>query len=301
MQRSDLDGRRVFPLFALESDQISKTLSWLEGYWKAQSIVYLGELGLPTLPAIAVTEWNNEIQNYLMKFFKERNWKSVVIRTDKASETGKGVPRGGYLVEINNLENEVKQFLELGRLVMLLEPRDKYTNLYGINVSYNNNSPDELYLEIVGPGFEVSNLNRGDVSPHERLRIKRKSEGVDIIERSVTSLSEYKKSVYYRLLHLGEFLVSKQKKEAKSETELVEIAKTFLKENGYDLLFKHEDSYSEIPKSFLKKIKDFISPLPQKMTKLGLDIDEFVVSSTIFNNEELVFWDIVWPTRKYRD
>jgi hypothetical protein len=299
MQGRDQISAGIYPLFNLEKDRLKKTLLELDGYWKTCSIVYIDQLGLPTLPAIAITTWSQNVKENLTRILKEKNWSSVVIRTDKKKETGENIPRGGYLIEISKLEDEIKHFLNAGRLIMILEPRDKYRNLYGINISYEDTFPDTFYLEVVGPGFEVSNLNRGDISPHERLRIKRVSEDIDIMEKSVISPAEYKKSIYYRLLHLGKFLVSKQKLAANSEAELVEIAKQFLKNNGYDLLFKHENVYPEIPKKYLTKIKNFIAPLPQKMTELGLDVNEFIISSTIYDTEELVFWDIVWPTRKY--
>ena len=49
-----------------------------------------------------------------------------------------------------------------GTLMWLLESIDRTKNLYGINV-YVNRIREFITIEIVGKGFDVSDLNRGDI------------------------------------------------------------------------------------------------------------------------------------------
>ena len=84
----------LIPLTNLDTQTFEKTISKLENFWKAKSIAYLNKFGLPTLSAIAVTDWNREIKQKLFEICHNKNWNSVVIRTDKEKETGQNIPRG---------------------------------------------------------------------------------------------------------------------------------------------------------------------------------------------------------------
>ncbi|NDB92670.1 MAG: hypothetical protein EB167_08270, partial [Nitrososphaeria archaeon] len=191
------------PLTNLTAQDFDKTIAKLDEFWKAKSIAILDKLGFHVLPGAAILAWNEKISLKLLNYCKENNWTSVTIRTDKAKETGENIPRGGYQVQINKLETEIKKHLRNGRIVIVHEPRDRYKNLYGINVLYDNKIPTELYFEVVGHGFEVSNLNRGDIQPHEKLVIRKKNDEFVILKRDIISNSEYKNSVNLRYQQIG--------------------------------------------------------------------------------------------------
>ena len=295
----------IYPLFGLSGEKLQSTLTTLKDYWKAKSIIYLNVLGLPTLKAVAVTNWNVSIKRQLMQFLNQEGWTSVVIRTDRKGGMGVRPPLGGYLIKLVDLDKEVQKFLAENRIVMLLEPRDRYRNLYSINVMFESTSPDILYLEIVGPGFDVSDINRGDVTPHERIWIQREARAdIRIVKHSITSAEDYRNSVGRRLLKIGRLVAANESvnRVVEKEAELGKLAKQFLETNGYDLLLGHSDSYQPIPVEYLRRVIQFIAGLPEKMSRQGLDTNVFVISSTIFEGtDELVFWDIVWPRRKLGD
>lgn len=293
------DTNGLIPLTNLELKDFEKTITKLNDFWKAKSIAYLDKFGLPTLPAIAITNWNEEVKTELIQICKEKGWNSVVIRTDKKAETGERIPRGGYLTNLDQLSSEITKIFDMERIAMILEPRDRYRNLYGINILYEKTSPENLYFEVVGPGFEVSNLNRGDIMPHERIIIKRISDEPIILTHNTISLSDYKNSVFTRFVQIGRSIDQNQSTENMSDDELAKIAKNFLKKNKYDLLSQNETNYSSIPIDYINKIKNYVAELPYKMSKIGLDVEQFVLSATVFDSGELVFWDIVWPEHKY--
>lgn len=292
MQNDFVSG--LIPLTNLDTQSFEKIISKLENFWKAKSIAYLDKFGLPTLEAVAITDWNMKIKQNLLEFCNTKNWNSVVIRTDKERETGKDIPRGGYQIGLGYLENDIKKHLQNGRIVMVLEPRDKFRNLYGINIIFDN--PNTLYFEVVGPGFDVSNLNRGDITPHERFTVNIHGENLEISNHEIVSQSEYEKSVNYRYKQIGDSILVKNK--PYTEKEKIESGKNFLKSHEY-LLLENSKSYHKITKNYIKKIRNTISKLPNQMSKIGLANSEFVLSATIFDSEELVFWDIVFPSQKY--
>jgi len=52
----------------------------------------------------------------------------------------------------------------------LLEPIDRLRNDYGINMLFNRDVDNgSMIFECVGKGFDVSDLNRGDANPHQRI------------------------------------------------------------------------------------------------------------------------------------
>lgn len=276
--KESYDTNSLIPLTNLESKDFEKTITKLNDFWKAKSIVYLDKFGLPTLPAIAITNWNEDVKNELIQICKEKGWNSIVIRTDKKAETGERIPRGGYLTNLDQLSLEITKIFDMGRIVMILEPRDRYRNLYGINILYEKTSPENLYFEVVGPGFEVSNLNRGDINPHEKFILKRTDDELDIQNHEIIPQSEYDQSVKFRF---------------------AQIDKDVLTRNGNDFLEKNKEKYQKIPIEYIKKIKNYVAQLPHKMSKVGLNTDQFVLSATVFDSGELVFWDIVLPEHKY--
>ena len=212
-------------------------------------------------------------------------------------------PMGGYLVDLKDIEKDIRNHIAEGRIVIVLEPRNRYENLYGVNVMFEDKTSENLYLEVVGPGFDVSDLNRGQVTPHERVLLQRSAE-CRVLERSTIAPSDYRASVNARLAKIGELVAARQAMDRSLMThdELVEIGKHFLSANGYGLLLKHSEKYDPIPPEYLKRILYFAHDLPQKMSQMKLDTKLFVLSSTFFErSEELVFWDIAWPEKKYEN
>jgi len=65
MENDSVNG--LVPLTNLDTQTFEKTISKLENFWKAKSIAYLDNFGLPTLYAIAVTDWNHEIKQKLLE------------------------------------------------------------------------------------------------------------------------------------------------------------------------------------------------------------------------------------------
>lgn len=142
-------------------------LNDLEGYNKFMSVLYLCYLGLPTLPGVIVT--NGSGFSAVQSYFANRGETHVLLRTDSRDETGV-YPRGGNLIKITRILRESRKYLANGRILLLLAPRSRYDNLYSINALFTPDT-DKIYLEIVGAGFDASDLNRGDISPHETIQI----------------------------------------------------------------------------------------------------------------------------------
>lgn len=301
----------VYKLDDLDNETLNGTLALLDGYHKARSMLHLTQLGLPRLRGLVVTLWNDDVKKAIISYFKKIKFEKVSIRTDKKHETGDRIPRGGYLVGVDNVGNEVVKYLNDQRIVISLEPRCRYDTLHGINALFHPDNEHFICMEVVGPGFCVSDISRGDVTPHERIRLPRprylfsKTDELNLlqIQRSVIRPQQYKKSVITRLIKTG--LEVCQLKSFScgglSNEQLINMAAAYLRQTGQTLLLEHRDAYEPIPFYYLKTIYNLIAFLPEKMSVLKIRGEPFVISMTIFNtNEEIIFWDIVWPKLKYQ-
>lgn len=276
----------------------------LEGYYKISSIYLLHRYRLPTLDGLVIMQWDKSIAEYVFEYLRQKGWKDVVIRTDKKEETG-GYIRGGYLCPVEKLEKEVVAILKLGRIVAILEPVNKYENLYGVNwlISIKD---QYVIAEVVGPGFDISDINRGDTCPHEIIQfyIEDKLIKFRICSRKIISQPQYLLSVIDRLKKIGREIVLRKGGDPNSysDTALIEAAKDYLQSTGWVMLLSHSEKYTPIPTFLLKTYIDYLADLPWLLENIAHYESFFVIPSSIIKTGQtyrFIFWDIIFPTRKY--
>ena len=272
-----------------------------EGYFKTKSMIYLKMLGLPTLKGLIITKWDKFSEESVLRFIEQNGFSSLVLRTDSVYEIGPA-PRGGDLIEISLLKETVIKYLNMGRIVILLEPRSRFENLYSFNVLFDRELfPRHILVETVGPGFDVSDISRGDISPHERIWIPRSEflQGPLLpthIFRQVTNQLKYLESYNDRLVKIGRKVTGKNM----TEELLKEEAIKYLRRRGWTLLLQKQ-TYTPVPFAYIQMIYQNIKNLPSRLYQLNAPGEPFVVSGTIFNQtNELIFWDITWARLKYQ-
>lgn len=296
--------------YDLQDPSVSKrrqALDHLKGYYKTTSIVNLRMLGLPVLKGVVITRWDDRVRQNVLTFANARGFSRLLIRTDKTAETGQYM-RGGYIIDLSELDKEVNMILGAGRIVILLEPRSPYEDLYSLNALFTPQD-ENILLEVVGPGFDMSDLKRGDISAHEviyvpRQRpIARKVLGAKDVARTVVHPRVYRLSVRDRLAKIGHMVTSRGGKEyfAPFRNEDFEaVGRQYLESVGQTLLLQNEARYRPIPLSLLRTVYSYIEGLPERAKQLGIEIEPMVVSMTFFwPDYALAFWDIVWPRLKY--
>lgn len=163
-----------------------------------------------------------------------------------------------------------------GTMLWLLEPIDRTKNVYGINV-YVNRKYEFIEIEVVGRGFDVSDLNRGNISPQETITSNYpieygwNNEWWKYLKFTYTSDSKFQDDKKLRIQKLNGFGLK-------------------VDETIFDLNFK--------PLSFekLEKILECIEAIDQNWDKS----DEYTVSISVNDNNKLVFWDIQTPKGKLK-
>jgi hypothetical protein len=272
----------------------------LGGHNKIASIYEICQLGLPILPTLVLRAWNDAVALRVHNFVHRHGWSRVMIRSDRKPEVPNS-PRGGFLFDLGLIPGVTRDLLARDRIVLVIEPANKYDNLYGINVLFDTHS-GEVLLEVVGPGFDATDINRGDISPHEHIILSTKSETITprVIRKQSVTTAKYLESVSQRLAKIGQEVLLREGpgRCSSEEVDLEKIGENFLQREGLSLL--HRSSYTPLPRNYLLKLVSYIRDLPWRLPSSGKDA-RYVISLSILNDPgpRFIFWDIVRPARKY--
>lgn len=266
---------------------------------KIQSWLLLRRLGLPTLPGIILDHWSPEIERQVRQFATSMNVDALLVRSDKAPESG-DYPPAGDLAAIGELGAVALKYLKKGRVLFLLEPRSRFEDLYSLSIGFR--SPLHANVEIVGPGFDASDLKRGDASPHEwfDVRFEPNVPLPVITNRSVIAPRAYRRSWEQRLSKVGRLVTGDYPSSTRPVDADARIGATWLSQHNLPLLLENRKRYAPIPEGLLSTTLDQCAHLPQRLAELDAGAAVFVVSlSFIGRDADQVYWDIVWPATKF--
>jgi len=291
---------------------LANILADLEGYAKTESIVHLMMESIPTLEGLVLTTWDEHVEQFVRGYVNERGWPGTLLRHDRRLEVWP-YPEGGFVVNAKDIARVVQSYLADGRIVLLLEPYSPYDN--GYNVSLLFNPDDTIVLEVAGPGFDASDLQRGRISPHEILRTDKRAlrdwntnstgkvrdyfQTLSVIDpadydRSVTSRLE---KVAQKLNNRGEIFGMRPSKRKVSTAKVQQLLLT----GGFDMLDRHKQKYTPIPSSKLEILVPFLLKIPSHLSRRWAYEQPYVVASSfVQKGSRLVFWDVVRPRLKYR-
>ena len=124
---------------------------------------FLANIGCPVFQSVLFDENEELTEEKIIKTREILNSDYCTIRYQYLKPSITPI-RGGNKIFINLEELQKKQVV--GTQMWLLQPIDRTKNLYGINM-YVNKSMNIFAIECVGKGFDVSDINRGDITPQE--------------------------------------------------------------------------------------------------------------------------------------
>lgn len=131
---------------------------------KWSSLCLLQRLGLRTLdalflpPGIDLARTSSDIVDFAASLGTDR----LLVRSDGGRER-KQYLRAGCSLEIPRLLPLVKDMIDAERAVILLEPTDRFSNKLTVNILAD--ADGALVVEVLGPGYDVADLNRGGILP----------------------------------------------------------------------------------------------------------------------------------------
>lgn len=170
------------------------------GCYKLLSWLYLHVLEVPTVPGVVVHRWDDDAVAAVRELCRRVGATSVMVRSDQRVEGTKSV-YGGRIVALDQLAEPVTELLGMGRTVFLLEPVSLLDMSLSAAAAYW--PPDDvIVVELLGAGFDASDLKWGEITPHEVFLVPRHGGGpADLRDARVRLVDEagYRASVQHRL------------------------------------------------------------------------------------------------------
>lgn len=263
----------------------------------------LSTSGLPTLRGGVFTRLNSEIGGYLNSLLDEVNSTVALIRHDKHPEAP-GHPRGGFLVGRELLQEVIEFFFDQDRIVAVYEMADPLLNGHNLSLLFESNS--EVWIEVVGPGFDASDLQRGDVSPHETfsVRLSAEREIAELILSQRIDQKDYEESVRIRRSKIKTKLASSPTPELAWR-----IRENLAIPDDVDAHLERIDSplcrlqtYRPIPETLVQDtIRRIIESrvIERYCAETGAQFPLVISTSLVNRGSKQVFWDIVSPALKF--
>jgi hypothetical protein len=156
----------------------------------------------------------------------------------------------------------------------LLEPIDRLKNNYGVNM-YFCRSKETLIIECVGKGFDVSDLNRGDVSPHQIISFQ--------LPIEYGWYNEWWKYANFQFVSNHDYEISK----------ILRLKK--LANLGFNV---DENIFNKQYKPLTVSLVEILMKYSELVYCSLTHENDFVVSCSIDDKNKIVFWDIQTPIGK---
>jgi len=251
-------------------------------------------LGFPSLRGIIITRWDAAAEVAVRDFSSGMPSNEVLLRSDSGVRRG-DLPAGGDLVNIDELPARLGEYLSLGRVVFLLEPRSRFDDLYSLSIQLL--ASGTCHVEAVGAGFDASDLNRGDSLSHEGWTCKVDSHGrLSVTDHWVIDSDGYHQSRRARITKVGDLLRRNSDTDAPRSFATEEEVLNRLVATRHTLLPSHSLRYQPLPPSTLEEIIGECAVLPAALEAAGQLGRPIVVSlSFIQTLTDKVYWDVASP------
>jgi hypothetical protein len=227
----------------------------------------------------------------------------VLLRIDKRGKRWSS-RRGGYLIKTKDARIVLDELNREDMIAVFLEPWSPYRDLYCLSSVV---IPEEgrLVVEVVGPGFDTSDLVRSDLAAHERFDLKLHDPGFEeashlglLPKRThLIRVEQYRAAVEERLSKVGarltnaafpmELLDGSPGKSAELRLDAVQ----YLRRTRQTLLLRHADKYVPIPEKYLARFIAGVLRILAGLEGYGVQLGTTTFSGAFTTKGRLVFWD----------
>ena len=293
--------RLPFDIASVERSNLIPALEAVRGCLKTASMLWMHALGLPVLSGVVVSNWSKGTASVVRRFSTQQRSSELLLRIDKRNDRWTQ-RRGGYLISLSQIPTIIRELSREGFIAALPEPASPYADQYslaGVTIPEQN----RLVVEIVGPGFDASDILRGDLQAHERweLAIGTSRGAISGRQIGLITAEEYTESVRQRLAKIGARIRNpafpdKAQKNA-TTPELIDDAAAFLKKNRQTTLFRHSEIYIPIPEKYVSSFARLITQLLMGLSGYGIHLGSSSFAASVIPKRGLVFWDF-FPARK---
>jgi hypothetical protein len=285
------------------------SLESVRGCLKTTSMLWMHALGLPVLSGVVVSDWSKASANAVRRFSRQCRFSRFLLRIDKRDQRWTR-RRGGYLLTLADVPAMIKELRREGMIAALLEPASPYADQYSL-AGVTAPDQEKLIIEVVGPGFDASDLLRGDLQAHERWEATlgpimprvRSSDPLSCHRINLAPQDQYAGSVQRRLAKIGARLKNPAfpdavlQGSAADSARLVAEAIAFLKATRQATLLKHAETYAPIPEKHVTSFARDVRTLLAGLSSYGINLGPTSFAASVIPRRGLVFWDF-FPARK---
>ncbi len=300
------------PIF-IETRRISRnnladSLAVLQGCWKCGSLLWMQSNGFPVLPGLILNTWTHETEAAVSRFYREGNFSELLLRIEKPGERWTR-RRGGYTIPLDKVRSQVEELTGEGMITILLEPASPYSDTFSL-ASVCDLETGKLDVEVVGPGFDASDILRADILPHERFELFLGNRDLKTTALSQLQINrshligqeDYKTSIQQRLVKIGARLRNPSFPDEVMDAAATEPDKTalareaihFLQTSGQTTILDHQE-YEPIPSRLLDMfLREFLR-LFERIRASKIRWKLLSVASSFLPQNHLVIWDFFSP------
>jgi hypothetical protein len=285
--------------------KLASALSMVEGCWKSSSLLWMQCNDLPVLSGLILGGWTQAIEEAVNRFCREKQTSEFLVRIEKPRQRWTR-RRGGYLIPKERARSLVEDLASEGMITIFLEPASPHMDLFSLT-SVCDLATAKVDLEVVGHGFDASDILRADTTPHERFELwfdermlrAGNATGLRVKRTFLIERERYQESVQRRLTKIGARLRNPSfpddlmgaSASASSLRELAEEAVRYLRGHGQTTLLDHVDEYEPIPAGLLDMFLNQFAGLVQRIRTRDLQWRTFSVASSFVSPDRLVLWD----------
>lgn len=290
-------------------ENLPSALATVQGCWKSSSLLWLHTNGFPVLPGLVLSGWVPASEEAVARFCRERNLSELLVRIEKPGQRWTR-RRGGYTILSSRVRPLVEDLTAEGMLTILLEPASPNMDLYSLT-SVCDLHTGKVDVEVVGHGFDASDILRGDITPHERFElsfdngttISRHTRQLAIKRTYVIERQRYQESVRRRLMKIGARLRNPSFPDelmglgasTSCHQELAEEATLYLRGSGQTALLDHLNEYEPIPAGLMDIVLGHLMRLFQRVKRSNPPWRVLSVASSFVSQDRFVFWDFFTP------
>jgi hypothetical protein len=297
--------------FVIETPSVDRNnlpglLDLLRGCWKSSSLLWMQLEEFPVLPALILTDWQRDTDTRVSRFCRERNFTELLVRIEKPHQRWTR-RRGGYIIPLAEVKHQVQELSAEGMITILLEPASPYADTFSLTAACDLVA-GKADVEVVGPGFDASDILRSDILPHERFELwlgnrakKMGSASTELKRTHLVGREEYKASLRLRLMKIGARLRNSpfpdQVMDAATDSDkatLVQEATNFLQKSGQTSILDHAE-YEPIPSGLLDIFLAEFVRLFERIRASKIHWRLLAVSSSFLPVGRLVIWDFFPP------
>lgn len=293
----------AFEIATVNAENRGLAVRSLRGHMKVVSIIWMKTLGLPLLDGVVVRRWSREAYRAIINFCRRRAFSEVLVRIDKKGQRWTK-ERGGFVTPVTRLSKQVRELTEKHFISILLEPASPYEDAYSFGAVCDPHR-NRLAVEVVGPGFDASDILRSDIQPHERFEMPWlpmiSGERAPLLaglrrtylvrpEMYIESVNERLSKISARIHDAESFGTPRPFVAGELEERRVEAVR-FLSSRARRPLLDHLNSYEPVSRQYLNGFVKGIVKLMTGLQKSGIELGPTSVSASVVCQQRLVFWD----------